>query len=121
MVPGVASAQELIDSAASAGEGSASLLVSVILPIVVVPEGTLWQVTYDDRGARTDNPVNVDRCSLYAGRDYMAGDNLRGTTLSLSHLEFVTISGSERLATDLKDGTWFSPDHLKEFGLGTHG
>jgi hypothetical protein len=90
--------------------------VSVILPIVVVPDGTLWQVEYDERGTRTGDPVNVDHSTLYAGREYMAGDNLRGTTISCSHLEFVTISGLERLAMDLKEGSsWFSlPDDLKE-------
>ena len=105
----LASAQELGDEAAAEGEAPGSVFISLILPILVVPDGTLWKVDYAGNGSRSSDPINVDRCSFYVGRDYLAGDRLRGTSLTISHLEFVTLSGLEHLTTNIlnDNSSWF--------------
>ncbi len=105
----LASAQELADESTEEGQAKRSVFISLILPILVVPDGTLWKVEYDEKGNRTCDPVRVDRCSFYTGRDYWAGSQLQGTTLTISHLEFVTLSGLDRLAASIMNGQkcWF--------------
>jgi hypothetical protein len=105
----LASAQELGDEAAVEGEARGSVFISLILPILVVPNGTLWKVDYTESGSRASDPGKVDRCSFYVGREYLAGDRARGTTLTISHLEFVTLSGLEPLTTNIlnEDNSWF--------------
>ena len=69
------------------GEAHAALA----LPIVVVPDGRLWSVRYDNEGQREGGPSQVERVSIYIGRAY---DNLAPTgSLNVSHLEIMTESG----------------------------
>lgn len=105
----LASAHDLADEAAEEGERHKSLFISLVLPILVVPDGTLWKVDYSENGNRSGDPVRVDRCSFFIGRDYSAGDRLRGGSLTISHLEFVTISGLEHLTGGIlgPGGSWF--------------
>jgi hypothetical protein len=105
----LASAQDLADEAAEEGERQKELFISLVLPILVVPNGTLWKVDYSDSGSRCGDPINVDRCSFFVGRDYSAGDRIRGGSLTLSHLEFVTIAGLEQLTGSMpgQNSPWF--------------
>lgn len=105
----LASAHDLADEAAEKGERYNGTFLSLILPILVVPDGTLWKVDYDKNGVRT-TPNKVDRCSFFVGRDYSAGNRMRSIKLTISHLEFVTLTGLETLAGNMlaQDSTWFS-------------
>ena len=105
----LASAHDLADDAAMEGKRRNRTVLSLVLPMLVVPDGTLWQADYGDDGTRTRDPVMVDRCSFFVGRDYEAGDIMEGTTLTISHLEFVTLSGLKSLAASvLNHGNgWF--------------
>lgn len=73
-------------------------LVATAIPILVIPDGTLWRVSYADDGARIDNPQQVHRVSVFAGMKY----RLRklADSLSVSHVEIMTESG---LKTFIKD------------------
>ena len=66
---------------------------SVILPIVVVPNGTLWQDLHDKNGARVGQPRTVDRCSFFVGHQCATGDNAADLPIILTHVEFVTTTG----------------------------
>ena len=105
----LASAHDLADAAASYGELQKSAFASLILPILVVPDETLWRVDYTADGDRAANPIRVDRCSFFIGRDISAGDTFRSSTLTISHLEFVTLSGLEKLTHEVLDSCsdWF--------------
>ena len=85
--------------------------ISLVLPILVVPDGALWKVDYCEDGARDSDPVQVDRCSFFIGRDYEAGDRVRGSNLTISHLEFVTLSGLDDLTKSVlcPGNSWFPP------------
>jgi hypothetical protein len=107
----LASASDLADEAACDGETHESAFISLVLPILVVPDGALWKVDYCEDGARNSDPVQVDRCSFFIGRDYEAGDRVRGSNLTISHIEFVTLSGLDDLTKSIlcPGDSWFPP------------
>ena len=105
----LASAHDLADEATKDGERHNSVFMTLILPILVVPNGTLWKVDYSANGTRDGTPVKVDRCSFFVGRAYAAGNTMRGTKLTISHLEFVTLTGLELLTKNIliQGNSWF--------------
>ena len=110
----LASADDLADEAAHDGEENESLVVSLILPLLVVPDGTLWRVNYGTNGSRADSPTPVDRCSFYVGQEYSAGSVMQRTNMTVSHIEIVTLSGLVVLAkraTEVPNG-WFPESFL---------
>lgn len=66
------------------------LHVGLALPIVVVPNETLWSVSYTNNGQRTGPPTQVDRVSIYIGRSY---HQYAVGSLHISHLEVMTEVG----------------------------
>lgn len=68
--------------------------LSLVLPIVVVPNGRLWVVHFDEAGARVSPPAATDRCSFFVDRPCPVQD-FRPYTIS--HLEFVTQDGLAKL------------------------
>jgi len=77
----------------------------IIVPVLVVPEGMLWQVNYDAAGAITIPPTKVQHSNVFLDSSWEArspyGDEL---TYRLSHLEIVTFDGLNDALT-----TWLSP------------
>jgi hypothetical protein len=63
----------------------------VIVPVLVVPTGILWQVDYDEHGSIVTAPRQVERASLFFDHAWLAPATF-GETLSyrLSHIEIVT-------------------------------
>ena len=92
----LSSAQDLVDRASDERN-----CFSVVFPILVVPDGTLWIANFDSDGSRLENPRQADRCSYYIGRSYFAGNQLSGFNYQISHLEFVTYTGLERMVSGL--------------------
>lgn len=72
-------------------------VLAIALPVLVVPDGTLWQTVYGDDGARIDDPCQVSRVSIYVGKDYSLG-LLNGDDFVVSHFEVMTASGLEDFA-----------------------
>ena len=106
----LAAASDLADWATEEGDRVQSLVLSLILPILVVPNQTLWQVNYGSEGKMVGDPFQTDRCSFYVGKSYTAGKPIAGgTDVTVSHLEFVTLSGLEELLRDIAavDNAWF--------------
>jgi hypothetical protein len=108
----LASADDLADQAAQDGEEHKSSFLSLILPILVVPDRTLWMSDYSANGTRMCDPVMVDRCSFFVGRRYNAGSLMKQISLTISHLEFVTLSGLKSLTEDIlnQENSWFPPN-----------
>jgi hypothetical protein len=77
------------------GDDDKEIDFSAIFPFVVVPNGRLWMVTYDNNGNRTSDPSQINRCSCYINKDYEMGSTPLGirTWLWLSHIEIVTFEG----------------------------
>lgn len=78
------------------------LHISLALPIVVVPNETLWAVSYTKDGKREGPPARTDRISIYIGRTYQ--NRFPGDSLDVTHLEVMTESGLANFVdTYLKD------------------
>jgi hypothetical protein len=95
----LSSAQDLVNRA-----NNERNCFSVVLPILVVPDGALWRANFGSDGSRLGGPQQVDKCSYYIGRSYWGGDRLSGFGYSISHLEFVTYTGLEEVVNDLFGG-----------------
>lgn len=109
----LSSAYDLVEAATEKGEETNDACLSFILPLLVVPDGTLWMVNYKPDGNRNGDPFQTERCSFYIGQNYSAGF-LQQTDLIISHLEFVTFSGLHNLLKSLSDpyNSWFPIDNL---------
>jgi hypothetical protein len=74
--------------------------MTLVIPIVVVPNGTLWAICYDENGEIKGKPTETDECQVYVGHCYVwlnkAGDVRRYT---VSHFHLNTLSGLESLLT----------------------
>ncbi len=111
----LASANDLADEAAEEGETCKKICLSLILPVLIVPDGMLWKVDYESNGSRNGVPVQTDRCSFFVDKYYSTfSSSLHGTSLIISHLEFVTLAGLDLLMKDIlvSENSWFPIDKL---------
>lgn len=79
-------------------------LSAFILPILVIPDGSLWQVNYDANGVRQTPPALSDHISYFVGKSWRVGyiseDHPRLSDFvwyKLSHLEITTFSFLEQV------------------------
>lgn len=90
----LSSANELTRLAMSDGKTIAQKhALTLVFPIVVVPDERLWVTEYDSTGARKVDPKKVNRCSYYVGRTYDYDMVTRHEDFVISHIEFVTVTG----------------------------
>lgn len=61
----------------------------LVLPVVVVPDGRLWTVDYEENGKQYDEPRQSPAAELYVGQTWPL--DIPGLSFTLSHLEIVTI------------------------------
>ena len=61
--------QQAVDGASNRGVNQFFVL---ILPVLVVPDQSLWAVDYNEAGQRSP-PQQVDRATLFVGREYPLG------------------------------------------------
>jgi len=69
------------------------MALSLVFPVIVVPDGRLWTVQYDSEGNRKTAPKQAERCSYFVDRQFFHRGSLSGDELTISHFEFVTASG----------------------------
>lgn len=97
----LSSAVELVDEATEASRGQKpQLTYSVILPIVVLPNDTLWEARYANSNSLSD-PLNVDQCTLYVGREIRTGSDPFYSLFKFSHIHFCTLKGLQSLVSGL--------------------
>lgn len=90
----MSSAQDLVDRAYyESEEGDGGSYFSVVIPVLAVPDGTLWQVSFDEHGLRVGEPNQVERCPYFVNISYFAGERMHEVQYHISHLEFATLSG----------------------------
>lgn len=85
----LASSVELAERACSFANSRNKNFCSLVLPIVVVPNGTLWTATYDDSGAIPQDPCAVDTCEFFVERRI----SVKGHPFALTHVHFATLRG----------------------------
>jgi hypothetical protein len=90
----LSSAYDLVERAERDAErGDHTVYLSIVLPLLVVPDGTLWRVIYDRLGARKGDPAQVDRISYFVNRTHSIRDVQSNLEYTMSHLEVVTMRG----------------------------
>ena len=110
----VSSAHGLVDLAVDEHRPTEGPLpqASLILPVLVVPDSTLWEVRYQDHPPfKRTAPAPAERCSYFIDHriDFRVATNL--VQYTVSHLEIVTPPGLERLIDELRRSPkWSRPD-----------
>ena len=89
--------------------------LSAVVPLIVVPDGRLWMVAYNDDGNRTSEPTQTNRCSMFAGKFYKM--DIMGPNYQISHIEIVTWSGlatfvQTYLASEQLLKSWFQKEAI---------
>jgi len=88
----LASAADLVKSAWSAdARYGVTQTFSLVLPMLVVSDGALWVVDYDERGQRSE-PKLVEECQLFVDRTYELEPRGAGT-YTITHLHIFTRTG----------------------------
>ncbi|MGA3027037.1 MAG: hypothetical protein ABSF98_19950 [Bryobacteraceae bacterium] len=83
--------------------GSPRRVQRVILPVLVLPPGALWQVDYSPDGSITKQPRQVNRATFFLDHTWTV-PGIMGSQLSyrLSHIELVTFEALAGIAE-----SWF--------------
>ena len=85
----LASADELVSSAAYGLPQLHNKVLTFVLPVLVVSDGTLWAADYSEDGREISDPVQIDEGELFVGREYGGGGR---PAYTISHLHIVTKS-----------------------------
>lgn len=91
----ISSSFDLLKDAATR---SNDLRFTIVMPVLVVPENTLWVVDYAEDGTRLTEPAVTDECTFFLGKSYdikMPDASILNYTLS--HLHIVTMKGLNKL------------------------
>ncbi len=98
----LSSADDLTYLACTDGEHrTGDMAISLVFPLLIVPNGRLWVTEYDADGNRTRDPYAVNRCSYFVNLSYYHRGAMTGDELIISHLEFVTVDGLIQFVKDL--------------------
>lgn len=73
-------------------------VVSVVVPIIVVPDGTLWAMDYGSCSPLKSEPSQVDHVSFFVAKDWRVADS---AWFCISHIEFICISALDTLISKL--------------------
>ncbi len=73
-------------------------LIRAVVPLLVVPTGTLWQVEYSADGVLKTNPYVVERATLFLNTSWSVKTGM-GETINyrLSHIEIATVDALPRI------------------------
>ena len=82
------------------------MALSIIIPVLVVNDGVLWEANYNENGELVEDPKQVTSSEIYLGKDLWTGP--MGVEYTFSHLHINTLSSFEsfldRLSSD--DDYW---------------
>jgi hypothetical protein len=93
------------DLVATVVSNTAGPPLRVVVPVLVVPDGLLWQVEYDSKGNLTKPPHPAEQCSLSIDHAWTV-PNMYNSPLQyrISHLEILTLGFLKRAVK-----TWLGP------------
>lgn len=96
-----ASAQDLVHRAFAGHElTDSSACLSVVIPVLVVSDGTLWTVDYASKGNPSGSPTQAEEVELFVNRAYSSGIH---TNYRISHLHIYTRSRFRNLLSEVVD------------------
>jgi hypothetical protein len=85
------SAKDLVWEAYGKDTGKFEYL-TLVCPVLIIPDSVLWQVKYADDGTRIGQPELTDHVTYFIGHEWTAGVPPYGISYSMSHLEILTFS-----------------------------
>jgi hypothetical protein len=99
----IASLNDLVRRASALNSATEMAQCSIVLPVLVVPDGTLWIVNYSEGGSLQEGPSLTDQVQFYigVGQSYVPNPDYLFT---VSHLHVVTKSGLIALLDSFLDG-----------------
>lgn len=111
----LASAHELCATSMWAAAGGGNKYIrTAILPVVVVPDGTLWKVEYTQDGRRNGFPEQEHLVEFYVNHECVVPHpaSRAPTSFIFTHLHFVTLTGLQTLLSKFGGNgeywhTWF--------------
>jgi hypothetical protein len=68
-------------------------LTTVVIPVLVVSDGTLWTIDYSANGQIADEPKQVDECAIFLGKKYAFDKTHSFMEYQISHLHVYTKKG----------------------------
>jgi hypothetical protein len=89
------------------GKGNKNLLfLSAVLPILVVPDGALWILDYDDEGTLTGPPSQAKATEFYVGKLVRKAEPM--VRFEITHLHIFTHSGFKEFleSSFVQGGVW---------------
>jgi hypothetical protein len=100
----IASSSELVNTAALLNKNMHTpAQKSVILPVLVVPDGTLWVANYAERGTLQEGPTQTDEAAYFIGHVQPVKENYNAS-FTVSHLHIVTKTGLSAMLRRLVRG-----------------
>lgn len=100
----LSSADELCKNAGLVAESNTKTIFSLVLPAVVVPDGSLWIVEYGNEGAVTSGPAAVASTTVFVNHEIVVRP--RNNWMNLSHVHFFTFSALRRFLGELHTDSW---------------
>lgn len=83
---------DLISEAHYLNTENSQNFLTLVCPVLVIPDASLWQVKYSDDGSQIGDPEHINHISYYIGKEWMVGSGFTSLSYKLSHLEIVTFS-----------------------------
>lgn len=100
----IASSSELVNAATLLNQNMHTpAQKSVVLPVLVVPDGTLWVANYAERGTLQEGPVQKEEAVYFIGHVQAVKENYNAS-FTVSHLHIVTKTGLGALLGRLVKG-----------------
>ena len=103
----LSSCDDLVVSACKSASHNKPHVFTLVLPVVVFPDNTLWKIEYDDEGQPTRDPTKADECEFYVDRECVVRNRAEGLPqlrFVISHIHFFTMTGFawflRRITTD---------------------
>jgi hypothetical protein len=84
---------------------SAPPFIRMVVPVLVVPVGVLWQVEYDRDGNITTHPYRVNEATLFIDHTWKTLANMETVSYRISHLHIITLPYLQKAVT-----AWMGPD-----------
>lgn len=82
-----------------------SAFLTVLMPILVIPDGTLWVAKYDTYGQLLEKPESTNQTTVFMGRELWRPGT---SAYNVSHLHVCTVTGIQCLLKSIEssENTW---------------
>jgi hypothetical protein len=111
----LASCSELAEEACFLAHENCMRVCSMILPIVVVPDNSLWKVKYNEAGSIEEEPTIVNECEFFVERKIQ----ITAGKFAITHIHFVTLTGLAELVSRFwshqEVWTWLFPAYAERY------